>query len=204
MAPVGSEAWNERYRAGAVAEGETANRFVTDILDGVEPGTALDLGAGAGRNAVWLAEQGWSVRAVDFSAVAIERAKRLAASRGVRIETVVADATTYDTIDRWDLVLLSYLQLPTDERNAVLAKATQWLAPGGRLVIVAHDVTNVADGYGGPKSADVCYSSEATTAVLMPAGLTVDRAETVRRAVTDTEGAVALDTVVVAHRPPPV
>ncbi|MFG3603067.1 methyltransferase domain-containing protein [Micromonospora chersina] len=75
-----SSAWDTRYAStpGLVWSAEP-NRFVVESVTGLTPGAALDLAAGEGRNAVWLAEQGWRVTAVDFSPVAVARGRELAA-----------------------------------------------------------------------------------------------------------------------------
>ncbi|MCI3276673.1 class I SAM-dependent methyltransferase [Streptomyces cylindrosporus] len=86
--------WDERYRGSELVWKAEPNRFVAEDLAGLKAsGRAVDLAAGEGRNSVWLAERGWEVDAVDFSAVALEKAERLAADRGVRLRTVRADLT---------------------------------------------------------------------------------------------------------------
>src|SRR5690606_9077745 len=86
-----SKAWDERYRATGLVWGAGPNRFVVEQTEGLAPGRALDLAAGEGRNAVWLAERGWRVTAVDFSPVAVERGRRIAAERGADVEWAAAD-----------------------------------------------------------------------------------------------------------------
>ncbi|MGW2237435.1 class I SAM-dependent methyltransferase, partial [Streptomyces sp. NPDC001759] len=88
--------WDQRYRGSELVWRAEPNRFVEEELRDLEPsGRAVDLAAGEGRNAVWLAERGWEVDAVDFSGVALEKAERLAAGRGVRLRTVRADLTAW-------------------------------------------------------------------------------------------------------------
>ncbi|MPY85881.1 MAG: methyltransferase domain-containing protein, partial [Actinophytocola sp.] len=83
--------WDERYRETELLWSAGPNVFVADRLVGLTPGSAVDLAAGEGRNAIWLAERGWEVTAVDFSAVAVERGRTLTAPRGVPLEWVEAD-----------------------------------------------------------------------------------------------------------------
>ena len=78
---MGREDWNKRYATEEFVWTVDANRFLMAEVENLAPGSALDLAAGEGRNAVWLAEQGWAVRAVDLSDVAIEKGKQLAATR---------------------------------------------------------------------------------------------------------------------------
>lgn len=198
-----SSDWDTRYAntPGLVWSAEP-NRFVVESVTGLTPGSALDLAAGEGRNAVWLAEQGWRVTAVDFSPVAVERGRELAAARGVPVEWRVADVTAYRPVPgSYDLVLLSYLHLPAVELVRVLAAARSALRPGGTIVVVGHDRANLDGGTGGPQDPAILLTPEAVVDGL--AGLRIQRAETARRPVpTDDGGSVdALDTVVVAARP---
>lgn len=197
--------WDHRYEgAGYVWEIEP-NRFVAEQVLPLIPGRALDLAAGEGRNAVWLATRGWAATAVDFSAAGLAKAERLAADHGVAVTTVVADVHTYDVAPgAWDLVLLSYLQLPTEERLAVLRRAAAGVASGGTLLVVAHDRTNLERGYGGPQYPEVLYDVDETVAAVGAAGvedLTPVVRTVVGRVVTKDDGEhVALDTLVVFRR----
>ena len=198
------EAWNERYRGAELVWTAEPNRFLVAEVAGMTPGRALDLAAGEGRNAVWLAEQGWRATAVDFSDVAIAKADRLATARGVVIDAVVADATgdLAGVLDPagYDLVLVAYLQLPASERAAALANAVAALAPGGTLLEIAHDAANLGGGYGGPQDAAVLAAPDDVVALL--AGLEVERAATVERPVETPDGVrIAIDHVVRARRP---
>jgi SAM-dependent methyltransferase len=194
------EVWNERYSAREYVWTVTVNQFVESYLADLEPGEAIDLGGGEGRNAVWLAKRGWKVTTVDISSVGLAKAARLADDHGVSIELVEADATTWESEAPVDLVLLSYLQLEPADRAAVLAHAPTWVRPGGRLFLVGHDRTNVTDGYGGPSSPDVCYELDEVVAALT--GFDITTAEVADRVVSTADGdQVALDTVVFATRP---
>src|SRR4051812_9854296 len=93
-------AWDERYAAAELGWSASPNRFVAAELADLSPGRALDLAAGEGRNALWLAERGWQVTAVDFSRVGLEKARALQRRhpRGaqLQVEWVHADVLTYD------------------------------------------------------------------------------------------------------------
>ena len=194
--------WDQRYADREYVWSVTANRFVEQHLGRLRPGTAIDLGAGECRNAVWLAERGWSVTAVDFSAVGLEKGRRLAEEHGVadRVDLVRADVTTWEPTGPVDLVLLAYLQLPGDERRSVLRSSAGWVRPGGHAFVIAHDRANVTDGYGGPPSAEVCYDVEETAAGLAPLAIQVAAIEE-RRVDTPDGERVALDTLVMATAP---
>ena len=103
------------------------NQFVAEQLDGLPPGRALDLAAGEGRNSVWLAERGWSVTAVDFSRVGLEKGRKLSAAHGVpdrQVDWVVADLSEYEPpSEAFELVLIAYLQVAAALRARVLAGA---------------------------------------------------------------------------------
>jgi len=196
-----SAGWDERYSTSELIWTGRANQFVETHLTDLEPGTAIDLGAGEGRNAVWLASRGWTVTAVDFSQVGLDKAQQLATEHGVDIVTIQADVTDWKPDGPADLVVLSYLQLPGDQQRSVLEHAATWLAPGGTLFVIAHDRSNVERGHGGPPSADVCYSVDDTVAAL--GGLDVTTAEVTERPVETPDGTkVALDTLVIAQRQP--
>src|ERR1039457_2373116 len=99
------------------------------------PGQALDAGAGEGRNAVCLAARGWQVTAVDFSAVGLDKSRRLAGARGVAVDWVRADVRDYQPEPgSFQLVLVAYLQLRAAELDGVLRRAVTALAPGGVLL----------------------------------------------------------------------
>jgi SAM-dependent methyltransferase len=197
-----STEWNRRYAEHDLVWGLEPNRFVAEVLADVPPGRALDVAAGEGRNAIWLAGRGWRVTAVDFASVAVERGRTLAGSAGLKLDWVVADVRDYrPPAGSFDAVVLAYLQFPIAELAPVLHRAAEAVAPGGLLLAVGHDLTNLTEGVGGPQRPEVLYTPEAIAAELP--GLVVRRAERVRRPVTTPDGeATAIDTLVLAAREP--
>lgn len=196
--------WDERYAGREPVWSRGPNVFVERIVSGLAPGRALDLAAGEGRNALWLAERGWQVDAVDFSSEATGRGQAWAAESGVEgVRWTVADVLVHPVEARaYDLVLLSYLHLPRSEQLAVTRKAASAVAPGGILLVVGHDPTNLTDGHGGPQEPEVLHGPEDYTAFLDTTGLEVERAEHVTREVETEDGtATAIDALVVARRP---
>lgn len=195
--------WDDRYADADLVWSAGPNRFVVEETSGLTPGTALDLAAGEGRNALWLAERGWHVTALDFSRVAVERGSRLAADRDLRVEWQVADATSAPFDARsYDLVLVAYLHLPRPALGDVHARAARAVAPGGTLVIVGHDRRNLDEGHGGPQDATVLLDADEVAGDLAQSGLDVVKAERVVREVETDDGVrTALDTLVVARRP---
>lgn len=189
--------WDERYAATDRLWSATPNATVRSVVSGLAPGRAVDVGAGEGRHAVWLAQQGWTVTAVDFSDVGLSKGREGAAAESYqlaqRIEWVVADVrewapppgTTYD------LALVAYLHLPED----VLDRVADWLAPGGRLVVVGHDLRNLTDGVGGPQDPRLLRSVDQLRGLV--GALEVERAEEVLR---ETPDGTAIDHLLVARR----
>ncbi|HLL67429.1 MAG TPA: methyltransferase domain-containing protein [Micromonosporaceae bacterium] len=196
-----AEAWNERYAAEALVWSAEPNRFVISELGGLAPGRALDLAAGEGRNAIWLAGRGWRVTAVDFSDVAIGKGRKLARRRGVTVDWLTTDLRSYRPEPAgFDLVLAAYLHLPPTDLGVVLEAATGALAPGGVLLVIGHDATNLGGGVGGPQDPELLYTPESIAAALV--GLRIDRAVRAARPVATRTGLrEAIDTVVRAHRP---
>jgi SAM-dependent methyltransferase len=197
------EDWNQRYTAQPLLWGVEPNGFIATEFAEVRPrGRALDLGCGEGRNAIWLAERGWYVTAVDYSDTAIERARRLAADRHVNVEWIEADVTTFaPPAGSFQLVLISYLHLPAAERRAVLAHAAAALGPGGTLFMVGHARRNLIEGVGGPRQADVLWEPSEIGREVTAIGLVLQRAEHVRRPVeTADDIRDAIDTVLRAER----
>jgi SAM-dependent methyltransferase len=198
---VDRDEWDERYAAEELVWSAGPNQFVAEVLDTVPPGRALDLATGEGRNAIWLAERGWRVTAVDFSRAGLEKARVLAAARDASVEWVEADVRSYEpTPVGYDLVLIAYLHLPAEESAGVLRRAAAALAPGGTLFVVGHDRTNITNGVGGPQYPEVLYTPDEVVAAVP--GLEIQRAERVRRIVERPEHrGAAIDTLVLAVKP---
>jgi SAM-dependent methyltransferase len=201
--PVGREEWNRRYAGKELLWTARPNRFLVAEAGDLPPGRALDLACGEGRNAVWLAEQGWQVTGVDFSDVALAKARELAAARGVEADWLQSDLVEHRPARRaYDLVLLFYLQLPAAQRREIVRSAAEAVAEGGTLLVVAHDSSNLERGHGGPTEPAVLYTAADVVADLDGTGLEIERAELVERPVATADGdRTALDALVRARRP---
>ena len=197
-----SQEWDERYSGDELVWTGTPNQFLVAEVVGLPVGRAVDLACGEGRNSIWLAEQGWQVTGVDFSAVGLVKAQRFADLRDVEVTWVESAVEDWaPPPDGLDLVTVLYLQLPQPARAAALAVAASAVAPGGTLLVVAHDQDNLTRGYGGPPDPDVLYRVSDVTTAAVAAGLTVERAEQAIRVVhTDDGRKEAIDTVVSARR----
>jgi SAM-dependent methyltransferase len=183
-----ARAWDERYAATELVWSATPNQFVAAELADLRPGRALDLATGEGRNALWLAERGWEVTAVDFSQVGLDKGRALQTQhprgRDLHVDWVHGDALTYDPGPvSCDLALVAYLQLPADERRTAVRRAFDCLTDGGTLLLVAHDSTNLTEGTGGPQDPEVLYTAEEVLGDLDGERFDVVRAERVPRVV---------------------
>jgi SAM-dependent methyltransferase len=203
---VDSSTWDERYAGSNLVWSATPNQWVEQVAVGLAPGRVLDLAGGEGRNALWLADLGWQATVVDFSQVALDRARALAAERfgadDERLVTVRADLLTYQPEPgSYDLVLVVYLQLSAEARRTALLMAATAVAPGGMLLVVAHDSTNLTVGVGGPQDPHVLYTCGDVEADLAGTGLVIERSEAVLRTVeTESGPREAVDALLVAVR----
>jgi len=197
---VRREAWDRKYAETERLWGRDPNRFLVTEVSDLPPGRALDLACGEGRNAIWLAELGWRTTGVDFSQVAIAKARERASQASLDVEFVCADLLDYEPErDAYDLVLLFSLQLPRDELRLVLERAASALAAGGTFLLVGHDLVNITEGVGGPSDPAVLYTPDDIVAELP--GLEIEKAERVLRDVADADRP-AIDALVRARRRP--
>ncbi len=180
------EDWDRKYSEQEQLWSSRPYRFLEPELAGLSPGRALDLACGEGRHAILLADLGWRVVGVDFSPVAIAKARERAARAGVDVDFRCEDVLDFEPEpEAYDLVLVFFLQLAAGERRLVLGRAASALARGGTFLLVGHDLTNAADGVGGPSDTSVLYTPEDIAAELP--GLQIVRAERVLRTVHDEE-----------------
>lgn len=184
--------WDARYHdarvTGQTTWSPTPNAWVEATVAGLAPGSALDLGAGEGRHALWLAGRGWRVTAVDYSAEGIETGRSRAGL--LDVDWVVGDARTWRPSRLYDLVLLAYLHIPHADLARVIGDVP--LARGGTLAVIGHDETNTV---GGPSDASILLSPDRLRDAA--AGLEIVTADRIERS---TPNGVALDTVLVARR----
>lgn len=172
--------WNERYAAQPLLWAVDPDPFLSGELGDRTPGRALDLGAGEGRTALWLAQRGWRVTAVDFSDVALERGRIRVEEAPVAgsVEWVCADLADFDpTGATYDLVLLMFIHLHTEQRRRLLRLAAATLAPGGMVLVVGYDTRHASAGQGGPRDPAILFTPEDIASDLD--GLRIERAETI-------------------------
>ena len=147
-ASKGPADWDQRFAEPGHAYGETVNDFLAGCAQGLPPGAALTLAEGEGRNAVWLAQQGHRVTAVDFSATGRDKALTMAMRAGVMIDYRLGDLADFDPgRGQWDLVAAIFSQPPAPVRRRLHGRLAQALRPGGRFILEAK-----AEAGGGPDS----------------------------------------------------
>ncbi|WP_433728791.1 class I SAM-dependent methyltransferase [Nocardia sp. CA-129566] len=218
--------WDTRYTQSELVWGAPPNSTVVehvyglervapvmpDAPDGEAPGLprALDLACGEGRNALWLATHGWHVHAVDYSQVGIDKGRTIATrlSRSVRnrISWQCADVTDLDAAGitgPYELVLMVFLHLSAEYRRPLVHRLPDLLAPGGTLLVLGHDSTNLTDGFGGPKDPSVLFTPSDIIADLGPDTDRI-RVHIADRVYRPTEERDAIDALVVASKPTPL
>ena len=154
--------WDQRYNTADYVYGTRPNEFLADVAGGIPRGKVLCIAEGEGRNAVYLAELGHEVVAVDASTVGLEKAKKLARERGVDIQTVVADLADYEIEkNSFDAVVSIFAHVPPVIRAPLHRRIVAGLKPGGVLVLEAYTPDQIACGTGGPPVAELTMTLRA-------------------------------------------
>ncbi len=194
------QGWDHRYDGEELIFTADPSRFLGPELAGLTPGRALDLGSGEGRNALWLAEQGWAVTGLDFSSVGIAKAVRLARQRGLAVDWVVADLRSFQPpASSFDLVIQFFVHFPAPERRALLRRAVDALRPGGVILVVGYHVDHLDEGSGGgPQDPALLFHLEGLVSDLPE--LCFDRVDRLRVPSTMTEDGTQLYAVNVIVR----
>ncbi len=135
MSEFGEDFWQEHWSGGNAAHSSPVNPYLRALVPRLSAGTALDAGCGVGTEAVWLAENGWDVTAVDISPAAIAEGERRAGATA--IDWVAADLTSWEPSDRFDLVFSAYAHASISQVE-LYRRLARWVRPAGTLLIVAH------------------------------------------------------------------
>jgi 2-polyprenyl-3-methyl-5-hydroxy-6-metoxy-1,4-benzoquinol methylase len=160
---VSSAFWDARYATDDYIFGTAPNIFLASQAALIRPGMrVLAVADGEGRNGVWLAERGASVHAIDVSAAALAKAEKLAAERGVALETEQADLLDWAWPEAaYDLVAAIFIQFaPPPARDRIIAGIRRTLKPGGVLILQGYTPKQLEFGTGGPPSAANMYTPE--------------------------------------------
>jgi SAM-dependent methyltransferase len=189
--------WDERYSAEDYAYGKEANRFLAENFGALPRGKVLSLAEGEGRNAVFLAQQGYAATAVDGSAVGIAKARKLAEEKGAVVEFVHADLANYDLGENcWDGIVSIFCPLPSELRREVHRKVVAALKPGGVFLLEAYTPEQLKYGTGGGKDVDTMQTAASLRAEL--AGLTFQHLRELEREVIEGRYHTGLGAVVQA------
>ena len=197
--------WDDRYANSALVWSAEPNQLFSKEIQSLPPGRALDVACGEGRNAIWLAEQGWDVTAVDFSETGITKGKQIAEKRGVKLNWIVEDVSIWQLpVNEYDLVAILYLHTDSEERARWLGNVIWSVKRDGTFIYIAHDPSNIEDGVGGPQNLDLLPCVDEITDALK--GFRVDVAEITVRPVVNDPGhgkeltGIALDSFIRATR----
>lgn len=155
----GQQHWNERYASAPRLFNKEPDETLVELVSDLPPGRAIDLGAGEGRNTLWLARRKWHVTAVDLSDIALGRLAAEATEEGLDVDTVAGDVVEYlGRGELYDLVVLAFIQWIPEERARLLAAASAAVAPGGHLFLIGHHIASL--GKGGPPQPERLYTEE--------------------------------------------
>ena len=208
---LGEAFWDDRYRSMDRVWSGRPNPQLVAVASGLPAGTALDAGCGEGADAIWLADRGWRVTAVELSSVALERGAAAAAAHGYGkgsdrpggVDWVHADLTAWSPPESaYNLVSAQFLQLPPDPRRAVFPRLAAAVAPGGLLLVVGHHPSDLHTTVRRPPLPELFFTAEDVAALLEPSSFDVLASEARPRPATDSEGRTVTvrDAVLVARR----
>ena len=159
--------WDERYSEPDYAYGKEPNQFLVEHFSAIPKGRVLCLAEGEGRNAVFLAKQGYSVTAVDSSAVGLAKTQQLAAENQVSVEVVHADLSTFEIAEgAWEGIVSIFCPLPSVIRVAVHRKVVAGLVQNGVFLLEAYRPEQLAYGTGGGRSVDVMQTLDSVQSEL--------------------------------------
>ena len=176
--------WDQRYGEPGFAYGDAPNDFLAQMAPRLPKGRVLCLAEGEGRNAVYLASQGYEVTALDQSRVGLDKAERLAEQRGVRIATVVADLAEHEIeAEAWDVIISIWAHTPTAVRRRTHRQVVAGLKSGGMFLLEAYSPDQVGRGTGGPPVRELTMALPDLKEEL--AGLTFLHAESLERDVSE-------------------
>ena len=195
--------WNEKYANTDYAYGTEPNEFLASAVAKLKRSETLSLAEGEGRNAVWLAQQGFTVSSIEQSEKGVAKTLRLALQRGVIVMAERGELETFNIQpNSWDLVVSIYAHTPQELRRKLHRQVVAGLKPGGVFILEAYTPAQIPNNTGGPKDASLMPTAELLRSELH--GLVFDHLEEIERDVV--EGSLHTGTAhvvqLVAHRAP--
>ncbi len=146
------EQWNERYSSKELIWSAGPNALFYEEVKDLKPGKSIDIACGEGRNAIWLAEQGWDSTGIDFSEVGIDKARQIGEKRKVSVKWIANDVSNTPLEEEaYDLVAVLYLHTSLEERRKWLPNVLKAVKPSGTFIYIGHDPSNIEEGVGGPQ-----------------------------------------------------
>jgi SAM-dependent methyltransferase len=171
--PSPRDQWEERYRSEVYFYGTEPNGFLADHVADLPVGRILCLAEGEGRNAVFLAERGFSVSSVDLTRAGVDKTLRLASARGTAVDASVGDLADFDLGTAcWDGIVSVFAHIPKPIRIDLHQRVTRALRPGGVFLLEAYRPAQVGRGTGGPPTAELMMSLEELRGELSPLEVT--------------------------------
>ena len=159
--------WDERYSTEVYAYGTNPNEFLVENVNHIPKGKVLSLAEGEGRNAVFLAKQGYDVTAVDGSVVGLNKARKLAQENDVVVEFIHADLADYDLGEnKWDGIVAIFCPIPSSLRKELYKKVIAGLKQNGVFLLEAYTPEQLKHGTGGGTSVDVLQTEDSVRSEL--------------------------------------
>ena len=153
--------WNDRYSSDEYFFGKEPNEFFKETIDNLNPGKALFIADGEGRNSVYAATLGWEVDAFDISDIGKEKADKLAKENKVETNYQLSDAFEFEyTLRNYDVIVLIYFHIASELRENYYKKIISSLKPNGKIILLGYDEEHLKHGTNGPKDINFLYTLE--------------------------------------------
>ncbi|MCW8848905.1 MAG: class I SAM-dependent methyltransferase [Melioribacteraceae bacterium] len=153
--------WNERYNSEEYFFGKEPNDFFKEVIDNIQPGKALFIGEGEGRNSVYAASLGWEVDAIDVSEVGKQKAEKLSAERNVNINYKISNAFDFTYLQStYDAIVLIYFHVEKELRDEYYNQIISSIKPGGNIILLVYDEEQIKNNSNGPQDINILYTLE--------------------------------------------
>ena len=153
--------WDERYSQNDFIYGKEPNQYFKEIIDKIKPGKLFMPGDGEGRNSIYAAKNNWEVTSVDYSSVAVEKAKHYSQHDNVNVEIINADLSTYEyPKNHFDAVGIIFLHLQSPQKEIIHAKIANSIKHGGSVILEVFSNNQLQHGSGGPRNKNALYTIE--------------------------------------------